>query len=135
MTVHRRAASPVLALIVAACAGAASFSAPPDSAGPASVLDAYLKALEAGNCAAGKVLSTATFTASNGDLCGATIVSGYRVLGDPAAPNSTEVVFATTLTISGTSDHSVPPGDITWFYSLDRQPSGAWRLVGGGSGP
>ena len=28
-----------------------------------------------------------------------------------------------------------PAGDQLWFYALDRQPHGAWRLVGGGSGP
>ena len=49
--------------------------------------------------------------------------------------SSLEVVFAKTLTTTGTSDGSVPTGDITWFYALDRTHGGAWRIAGGGSGP
>lgn len=124
----------ILAGAVAACGGS-SFTIPPDSAAPAVVLDAYLRALQAGDCAAGRALGTATFRPGNGELCGATKVSAFRVTGDPATPSSDEVVFATVLTTSGSSDGSVPAGDIIWFYSLDRQPNGAWRLAGGGSGP
>lgn len=56
-------------------------------------------------------------------------------MGEPATPISDEVVFATTLTTGGSTDGSVPASDITWFYTLDRQPDGAWRISSGGSGP
>jgi hypothetical protein len=124
----------LIGLLLLLCAGC-SFTAPPDSAGPAVVLDAYLRALKSGDCAAGKVLGTATFSHGNGELCGATSVVAYRVVGDPATPTNDEAVFGTTLTTTGTGDGSVPAGDVTWFYSLERQANGAWRLAGGGSGP
>ena len=44
--------------------------------------------------------------------------------------------YSTTLTITrGSGDGSVAAGERIWFYQLDQQPSGAWRLTGGGSGP
>lgn len=81
------------------------------------------------------MLATATFSKGNGELCGEARVDGFRIMGDPATPSSDEVVFATTLTTGGSTDGSVPAGDMTWFYTLERQPGGAWRITGGGSGP
>jgi hypothetical protein len=46
-----------------------------------------------------------------------------------------ETEFNTTLTTTGTDDGTVPPGDVTWFFVLRQQSNGAWRLIGGGSGP
>lgn len=89
----------------------------------------------AGDCESGRKLATASFAKGNGELCGDTLVEGYHIEPDPARPSSDEAVFATTITTSGTGDGSVRPGTITWFYSLDRQPDGSWRIVGGGSGP
>jgi hypothetical protein len=122
------------ALTLAACVHPA-FAPPPDSAGPEIVLEAYLGALVAGDCSAGKVLGVGTFTYGNGELCGSTHVTAFRIAGQPATPSNAEVVFATTLTTGGSADGSVPAGNITWFYDLQRQPNGAWRLAGGGSGP
>lgn len=108
---------------------------PPTSAGPEVVLDAYLRALRAGDCDTGRKLATATFVKGNGELCGATHVSAYQINPEPARPSPDETVFGTTLTTTGTADGSIQAGEITWFYSLGRQPDGSWRIVGGGSGP
>lgn len=108
---------------------------PPISAGPEVVLDRYLGALVAGDCDTGRKLATETFRKGNGELCGATRVSAYRMEPVPARPSSEEVVFATNLTTTGSDDGSIEPGPLIWFYSLDRQPDGSWRIVGGGSGP
>ena len=102
---------------------------------PEVVLDAYFGALVAGDCDTGRKLATATLVYGNGDLCGATRVSAYEINSVPARPNAAEVVFSTTVTTTGTADGSIHPGAMTWFYSLDKQPDGSWRLVGGGSGP
>ena len=142
MWIWRRLSLGAVAL-VAACAGS-GFSPPPESAGPDVVLRAYLQALERGDCSAGKVLGTSTFVFGNGELCGQTTVSSFTIDGPnvglhpsawQAAPIATEVVFAATLVTSGTADGSVRPGTLAWFYDLKRQPNGAWRLAGGGSGP
>jgi hypothetical protein len=108
---------------------------PPGSAGPEVVLDAYLRTLVAGDCATGRGFWSAGPPGQHGDLCSATWVWSYRF--DPAAarPPDGEVIFATYLTTTGSDDDSVPPGEIIWFYRLRQQPEGAWRIVGGGSGP
>lgn len=121
-------------LALAGCVGS-SVSPPPDSVAPDVVLGVYLDALVRGDCSAGKTLGTSTFVFSNGELCGHTTVSAFSVDGPPAEPNPTQVVFATTLVTNGTADGSIVPGTMTWFYTLKLQPSGAWRLAGGGSGP
>jgi len=122
-----------LAVMLAGCGGS-SFSAPPDSASARTVLEAYLRALQDGNCAAGRVLGTPAFR-GDGDLCGETTVSAWTVNKefDGSQPGETE--FNTTLTTTGTSDGTIAPGDETWFFSLHKQPNSAWRLDGGGSGP
>lgn len=121
------------ALVLGACAPAVTL--PPDSASPEVVLDTYLRALVAGDCDTGRKLGADGFGQWSGDLCGQTQVKAYGIFGAPAQPSTNEVVFATTLTTTGTSDGTVRSGQITWFFSLDRQPNGSWRLVGGGSGP
>jgi hypothetical protein len=123
----------VLSRLLAACGGP-SVTVPPDSAPPGVVLDAYLRALVAGDCAAGRALTNTTFRVGNGDLCGQTKVTAYRIHDDPAIPGP-EAVFATTLTTTGTSDGSVLAGDMMWFYALNRTESTAWRIAGGGTGP
>ena len=120
---------------VTACApGAQNASVTPLSS-PAIVLDTYLRMLVAGDCNAGRRLASATFGKGNGELCGATQVSAFVIDPGPARPSSNEVVFAARITTSGTADGSVPAGEVTWFYSLDRRLDGSWRIVGGGSGP
>jgi hypothetical protein len=137
----RRGRLLVLALLTAvasaSCSSAPtpqSFSLPPASAGAEVVLDAYLRALVAGDCADGRKLTTATFVKGNGELCGDTHVSDYKINPEPGG-GGTEQVFATTLATSGTSDGSIHAGTVTWFYQLDQQPDGSWRIAGGGSGP
>jgi hypothetical protein len=105
---------------------------PPDSASPATVLDAYLTALTGNDCQTARALGTSSF--GNGELCGAVHVSTYSVDPTPAMPTDGEVIFATTLTTSG-DGASIAAGDVTWFYDLVRQSNGAWRIIGGGSGP
>lgn len=99
------------------------------------VLDAYLRALVAGDCETGRKLVTETFRTGNGELCGGTGVTAYRIDLTPARPSPDEVVFGTWLTTTGSDDGSILPGDLGWFYSLRRQPNGSWRIVGGGTGP
>ena len=107
---------------------------PAKDAAPAEVLSAYLQALRSGDCQSAHALATSSFVHGNGELCGDLTVSAYTPLVDPATPRDGEVVFATNLTTQG-GDGSMPDGLHTWFYALDRQPDGAWRIVGGGSGP
>jgi hypothetical protein len=107
---------------------------PPDSAGPDVVLDAYLRSLLADDCGMGPKLGTSTFAKGNGELCGVTDVSAYRIDADEQ-PLAGEVVFATVLTTTGDNGQSIRAGELTWFYSLVRQPNGAWRITGGGTGP
>jgi hypothetical protein len=123
----------LLALVLGGCGPAVQL--PPDSAAPAVVLDAYLRALVAGDCNTGRQLATESFGKGSGELCGNARVSAYRIDGEPARPSADEVVFSTTLTTAGSDDGSIEPGEIIWFYSLDRQPNGSWRIVGGGTGP
>jgi hypothetical protein len=135
--VTARLAAPALfiALAIAACAPTVHVSLPPDATAR-EVLDTYLAAIVRGDCATGRALATATFREGNGDLCGAVRVTHASVDADaPTRPNDAETVFATTLTTGGSSDGTVPAGDITWFYVLDRQNDGSWRISGGGSGP
>ena len=110
---------------------------PPDSAPPEVVLDSYLRALVAGDCGTSHKLSAGLLLSIHaGDLCGQTRVTSYRVLpGGPAYPNASEAVFAVDLTTTGSDDGTVQPGGVAWFYSLDRQADGSWRITGGGSGP
>lgn len=120
-------------LLSAACAPAV---APlPAPATPEVVLDAYLHTLLAGDCDEGRKLVTESFTKGNGELCGDTQVTRYRIDPGAARPSSDEIVFSTRLVTSGTHDRSIEPGEMMWFYSLTRQPDGYWRIVGGGSGP
>lgn len=132
--VRRAAFALLVGAVLAACA--AGPTVPPDSAPPDVVLTAYLTALVAGDCSGAHALALPSFTAGNGDLCGAITVSAFTPLTAPATPYGGEVVYATTLTVTrGSDDGSVVAGDHIRFYQLDQQPNGAWRLTSGGSGP
>jgi hypothetical protein len=115
-----------------AARGSNPIALPSKGATPAQVLDAYLRALKAGDCKTAHALTTSSF-ARNGELCGHLRVKSYTPLGRPATPGN-EVIFSTNLITEG-GDASMPDGLHTWFYSLTKQADGAWRLVGGGSGP
>lgn len=121
-------------LLLAACSRGQSVALPAKDAAPAEVLTTYLQALRSGDCQSAHALATSSFVHGNGELCGDLTVSAYTPLGEPATPRDGEVVFGTNLTTKG-GDGSMPDGNHTWFYTLDRQPDGTWRIVGGGSGP
>ena len=112
--------------------GGKPIALPSKDAAPAEVLGAYLRALKAGDCKAAHALATSTF-ASNGELCGRVKVKSYTPVGDPATSGD-QANFSMNLLTEG-GDASMPDGLHTWFYTLIRQADGAWRLVGGGSGP
>lgn len=121
-----------LALVLGGCAGP-SITAPPVSASASAVLEAYLRAFEAGDCgAAGQVWKG---SGEDGNLCGSTTLSRYQFTGPPATPSATEVEYAIDLTTTGTGEGSIQPGETLWFFILDRQANGAWRITSGGSGP
>ena len=126
-------AGAIAVLVLGSCARDVSAALPPDDAPAAAVLTAYLEFLRSGDCESAHALGTSSFL-HNGELCGDLTVSAYAPLGDPAVPRDGEVVYMTTLSTRG-GDGSMPDGDHTWFYSLDKQAGGAWRIVGGGSGP
>lgn len=113
--------------------GSNPIALPSKDAAPAEVLGAYLRALKTGDCKAAHALATSTFTFGNGELCGHLRVKSYTSVGDPATPGD-QAIFSTNLITEG-GDASMPDGLHTWFYTLIRQADGAWRLVGGGSGP
>ncbi len=120
-----------VALGLGACTHVAR-AIPADSATPRQVLDAYLLALQAGDCATTHEYAVDQFL-TDGELCGHVNVLSYR--SDAYRSEATDQVeLAATLTIKG-GDQSLQDGDHLWFYTLRRQPTGAWRLSAGGSGP
>jgi hypothetical protein len=108
-------------------------SLPAAGATPRQVLDAYLLALQAGDCTTANAYAVDRFLA-DGELCGRVNVLAYRTDAYRVQPGPDEVVLAETLTIKD-GGQSLPDGDHEWFYTLRRQPSGAWRLSAAGSGP
>ena len=132
---HRLAIVALSLLAVSLSACRTPVALPSDTAAPEVVLQAYLGSLVAGDCATGRLLAAETFANGNGELCGATDVRSFRVNGYAGDVASGGVVFATRLETTGTADGSVAPGGMVWFYSLEQGPDGAWRIVGGGSGP
>ena len=120
------------ALALGACTHAAG-ALPEDGATPRQVLDAYLLALQAGDCATTHEYAVDRFL-TDGELCGHVNVLSYRGDAYKAQPSADQVELAATLTMKG-GDQSLQDGDHLWFYTLHRQPTGAWRLSAGGSGP
>jgi hypothetical protein len=121
-------------LIVAAGCGGSPVVLPPDSATPAVVLDAYLTAIQSGNCGGARALATQDFAEETLGYCSAVRVTGFRVLSEPAQVNDHEVVFSLALITSG-GGYEIPDGSHTWFFTLVRQAGGPWRVHGGGTGP
>lgn len=120
-------------LLLAGC-GRSAVVLPPGSASPEDVLDAYLTALQSGNCDGARALATREFADQTMIYCSGVRVTGFRVFANPATPNDNEVVFTLSLTTSG-GDETLRDGSHIWFFSLVRQTGGAWRLSGGGTGP
>jgi hypothetical protein len=122
----------VAAVGLAVIRSPAAVAIPPDSAPPEVVLDAYLRALQAGDCdTAGKLTIPRLFGPSMVDLCGVTGVPAFSVLGDPVVVDPDTVRMRVSLAITGTN-HGLAAGEITFTYFLQQQPTGAWRIVDGG---
>jgi hypothetical protein len=122
-----------IVVVLAGCGGS-PVVVPPDSASPAVVLDAYLAALQAGNCHGARALATPGFADGTEVYCNGMRVTGFNIPSDSAQINDSEVEFALDLTTSG-GNETVPDGTHTWFFSLVRKAGGAWRVQGGGAGP
>lgn len=126
----------VTLVAVTACAhanGAAPIDGADDHAD--SALAAYLDALVAGDCSTARRFADKTFVPGNGELCGDVHVDRATIDGIAATPTVHEAVFATTLTTSGSDDQTIPVGEVIWYYTLEEQTDGAWRITGGGTGP
>ena len=109
----------------------AALTIPPDSAPPAIVLDAYLRALQAGDCGTASQLTMPLVLGKDYiDLCAVTRVTAFAIPGDPVVVNFDTVRLTATIRITGVPP-SISAGQITWFYSLQRQTSGAWRVIDG----
>jgi hypothetical protein len=113
--------------------GIAPIALPSKDAASAVVLDAYLRALKAGDCKTAHALTTSSF-ARNGELCGHLRVKSYTPVGDPATPGD-QAIFSTNLITEGGDASIMPDGLHTRFYIMTRQPDGAWRVDSAGSGP
>ena len=105
---------------------------PPDAATAAEVLDAYLRAVQAGDCETAEQLThPSQFGPGMVDLCGITGVTAFSVVGDPVVVHPDMVRMKASLTITGTS--GISAGKISFTYFLQQQGSGAWRIVDGGA--
>jgi hypothetical protein len=112
----------------------AAVTIPPDSAPPAAVLDAYLRALQAGDCGLARELTIPRqFGPSMVDLCGVTGVIAYSISDGPVVVDPSMVRFETALTITGTAG-GIAAGEFRFTYFLQQQSSRAWRIVDGGGG-
>jgi hypothetical protein len=105
---------------------------PPDSAPREVVLDAYLSALVAGDCdTAGQFVGSPVYDWGGDAFCGGvTHVVGFRILGDSTWLAMNQVMVETALTTTGfTTGMQLPAGDYSFFFDLQQQSSGAWRVV------
>jgi hypothetical protein len=120
-------------LLVAGCSQA-RVPLPSDSAPPAAVLDAYLRALELADCQTAIALTAPGYESDTRSFCGVGNVTGYHIsTGDPAMPGGGEVIFAAQVTTANGVIY--PDGVHDLFFGLKQQDGGPWRLVGGGTGP
>lgn len=109
----------------------AAVTIPPDSAPPAVVLDAYLRALQAGDCrTVSQLTNPLVLNKEYVDLCAVTRVTAFSILGDPVVVDPDTVRLRATITITGTAN-GILPGEITETFFVQRQLSGAWRIIGG----
>jgi hypothetical protein len=106
---------------------------PPDAAPAPVVLDAYLRALQVGDCKTAHQL-TMPLVLDKGftDLCGVTRVTGFTIVGESVVVDPYTVRLTATLAITGTANGDISPGAITATYFLQQQSTGAWRIINGG---
>ena len=116
-----------LAGTLAGC-GHASVPMPPDSAAPDVVLDTYLRAQVAGDCATARALSLETAVPCDGSIK-AYAFDHSRSFSLPDG----SVQFHPTLTV--TIEFGMTAGEHGIYYYLARQPNGVWRVTSGGDGP
>jgi hypothetical protein len=110
---------------------APTVTVPPDSSPPAVVLDAYLRALQAGDCGtADQLVDPLFFGTWNEALCGdITRVTGFAVVDGPVVwRQANEADFTATLSFTG-GTHGLSAGEVTFRFTLRQQSSGKWRLV------
>jgi hypothetical protein len=105
----------------------------PDDAPPVAVLESFLKSLAIRDCEHARAYSTNDGFRQVGGLCDRIVVVHFDVVGERARSSRDEVVFDAILTIDGRSEGL--SGGSRFFFALERQPSGAWRIAGGGSDP
>ena len=105
----------------AAISSGAAVSLPPAGAPAPVVLDAYLRALVAGDCRTAHALVTPSFSIGNGELCHAVKVSAFSLRGGGTTVGAHEVVYSAVLTTGGSSDGTIAPGRTLWFYDLKRR--------------
>jgi hypothetical protein len=125
-------------LVLLAAAGAAcsapSVTLPAAAAPPMVVVEAYLGEFRAGDCTNAHALWTKVHVVGDGDLCGSARLQAFVINPDVLTPGTGQVIVSTTLTTGGSDDRSVPAGDISWNFTLERRPNGAWRITEGGTG-
>ena len=113
--------------------GSNPIALPSKDAASAEVLDAYLRALKAGDCKTAHALTTSSF-ARNGEICGRIRVKSYTPVGDPVTPGD-QAIFSVNLITQGGDPALMPDGLHTRFYIMTRQQDSAWRVDSAGSGP
>lgn len=109
----------------------------PDLRGPLAVVTGYLTAARAGN----RADAAATYwerprdDGQRGDLCEDGLSDSDVSAHEGLSSCATSDVVAATLTTSGSSDEIVAPGRVVWFFQLERQSDGTWRISSGRSSP
>ena len=125
-----------LSLSIAACS-TARVPIPPDYATPEQVVQAYADAVHARDCKTAEAL----VNNQRQSWCGSIDITALKVIeltqerretGSGQGP-MIERVWVTLRSQGG--DISIPDGDHTWSYLLDRTgPNGAWRIYDQGLG-
>ncbi|HEY7023769.1 MAG TPA: hypothetical protein VH371_02275 [Candidatus Limnocylindrales bacterium] len=134
MRVGRWAAAVVVSTATLACSSVGPLPSLPADASPAQVLQSFLEAVEAGNCAGAQTLE-----APDRDvhiLCSASNVhlNGYGPLAsaDPSL-NGANAQFCFPVTLAGTPIYE-PPFDALCVV-LTKQRDGRWLVASDGTGP
>jgi hypothetical protein len=126
--------APRIALILAVAAGVvacgkSSVSMPPDSAPPDVVLDTFLQAQVSGDCTTARSLSLG----SPALPCDGSIRAFTFDHGQAHTQSDLSVQYRVTLDV--TIDFGMTAGEHGFTYRLQKQPSGAWRVISGSDGP
>ena len=122
----------LLGAALSGCGGAHStVSIPPATAASDVVLDSYLRALVAGDCAAARAMETGQLAGECNTPLHKYEFDHSRHFSPSFAPDTEQFVVAVTVSGEGGG----LDGDHNWFYWLARQPDGAWLVTSAGSGP